>query len=347
MKQLIECVPNVSEGRDPSKIRTLAQVIESVSGVQLLHTDSGVAANRTVFTFVGEPEPVVEAAFLLIEKAAELIDMRQQTGEHPRLGATDVCPLIPLANIEMDEVVSYAHKLGERVGNALGIAGYYYEYACTQENRRNLAACRAGQYEGIAQKLTDTAWKPDFGPTTHTARLKQTGMIAIAARNFLIAYNINLNTRAADTANAIAGELRESGRKERKAKDAQATTTTDIHRVPGLLKSVKAIGWYIEEYGIAQVSLNLTNISITPMHIAFEAAKKLAQKHGVRVTGSELIGLVPLQPMLQAGAFYLQQQQRSTAVSEKETVQVAIDALGLDQLAPFNPNERIIEYKMK
>lgn len=351
MKQLIECVPNISEGRDHAKINAIASVVETVQGVQLLNIDSGAAANRTVITFVGEPEPVIEAAFLLIKKAAELIDMSQQSGEHPRSGATDVCPLIPIANISMDEVVLYAHKLGERVGKELAISGYYYEFACTEEKRRNLASCRAGEYEGLPKKLADPAWKPDFGPTEYNNRIKQAGITAISARNFLIAYNINLNTTSVKTANSIAFDLRESGRVLRKGSSATGEIVLDAAGKPvrqkGALKAVKAIGWYIEEYGIAQVSLNLTNISITPMHIAFDTAKKIAEERGVRVTGSELIGLVPLQAMLEAGTYFLRKQQHSVAVSESELVETAIKSLGLDDLAPFDANERIIEYKMR
>lgn len=351
MKQLIECVPNISEGRDHDKINAIASVVETVEGVKLLNVDPGGATNRTVITFVGEPEPVIEAAFLLIEKAAELIDMSKQTGEHPRFGATDVCPLIPIANISMDEVVPYAHKLGKRVGEELGIAGYFYENACTEEKRRNLATCRAGEYEGLPKKLVDPEWKPDFGPAEFNDRVKGSGVTAISARDFLVAYNINLNTTSVRRANSVAFDLRENGRVKRKGNPITGEIVTDENgepmREPGALKAVKGIGWFIEEYGIAQVSLNLTNITITSMHEAFDTACEKANSRGIRVTGSELVGLVPLQAMLDAGKYFLRKQNRSVGVSESELVKIAIKSLGLDDLTPFDPNERIIEYKMK
>lgn len=351
MKQLIECVPNISEGRDKAKINAIASVVETIEGVKLLNVDRGAATNRTVITFIGEPEPVIEAAFLLIKKAAELIDMSKQTGEHPRFGATDVCPLIPIANITMDEVVSYAHKLGERVGKELAISGYFYENACTEERRRNLASCRAGEYEGLRNKFADPEWTPDFGPVEYNDRVKYAGVTAISARNFLVAYNINLNTTSIKKANSIAFDLREIGRVKRKGNSITGEIVTDENGRPirkkGALKAVKGIGWHIEEYGIAQVSLNLTNINITPMHVAFDTACQLATKRGVRVTGSELIGLVPLQTMLDAGRFFLRKQNRSVSVSESELIKVAIRSLGLDDLAPFDANERILEYKMR
>ncbi|MGB0918448.1 MAG: glutamate formimidoyltransferase, partial [Flavobacteriales bacterium] len=351
MKQLIECVPNISEGRDTDKINTIASVVETVEGVKLLNVDPGAATNRTVITFVGEPEPVIEAAFLLIKKAAELIDMSKQTGEHPRFGATDVCPMIPIANITMDEVVPYAHKLGERVGKELGIAGYFYENACKEEKRRNLATCRAGEYEGLPKKLVDPEWKPDFGPAEFNDRIKGSGVTAISARDFLVAYNVNLNTTSVRRANSVAFDLRENGRTKRKGNPITGEIVKDADgnpmRVPGALKAVKGIGWYIEEYGIAQISLNLTNISITSMHVAFDTACQKATARGIRVTGSELVGLVPLQAMLDAGKFFLRKQNRSVGVSESELIKIAIKSLGLDDLAPFDANERIIEYKMR
>lgn len=351
MKQLIECVPNISEGRDKAKIKSIADVVETVEGVKLLNVDPGAATNRTVITFVGEPEPVIEAAFRLIKKAAELIDMSKHTGEHPRFGATDVCPLIPIANISMDEVVPYAHRLGKRVGEELGIAGYYYENACSEEKRRNLANCRAGEYEGLPKKMADPSWKPDFGPSTFNDRIKTTGVTAISARDFLVAYNINLNTTSVRRANSTAFDLRENGRVLRKGDPITGEIILDENGEPkrekGALKAVKGIGWYIEEYGIAQVSLNLTNISITSMHEAFDTACTKANERGLRVTGSELIGLVPLKAMLEAGKYFLRKQQRSAGVSESELIKIAIKSLGLDDLAPFDPNERIIEYKMR
>jgi glutamate formiminotransferase/formiminotetrahydrofolate cyclodeaminase len=348
MKQLIECVPNISEGRDLVKINAIANVVTTVEGIKLLNVDPGAATNRTVVTFVGEPEAVIEAAFLLIKKAAELIDMSKHQGEHPRFGATDVCPLIPIANINMEDVVPYAHKLGARVGKELNIPGYFYEYACTEEKRRNLASCRAGEYEGLPKKLTDPAWKPDFGPATFTDSVKSTGAIAISARDFLIAYNINLNTTSVRRANSLAFDLRENGRVLREGDPVTGKEVKDADgnpvREPGALKAVKGIGWFIEEYGIAQVSLNLTNITVTPMHVAFDTACNKAWERGLRVTGSELVGLVPLEAMLDAGRFFLKKQQRSMGVSESELIKIAIRSLGLDELTPFDPKQRIIEY---
>jgi glutamate formiminotransferase / formiminotetrahydrofolate cyclodeaminase len=348
MKQLIECVPNISEGRDHAKIKAIADVVTTVEGVKLLNVDPGAATNRTVITFVGEPEQVIEAAFLLIKKAAELIDMSRHTGEHPRFGATDVCPLIPIANISMDEVVPFAQKLGERVGRELVIPGYFYEYACTEDKRRNLANCRAGEYEGLPKKLTDPAWRPDFGPAEFNESVKNSGAIAISARDFLIAYNINLNTTSVRRANSLAFDLRENGRVLREGNPVTGREVKDAEgnpvRIAGALKAVKGIGWFIEEYGIAQVSLNLTNIRQTPMHVAFDTACEKARDRGMRVTGSELVGLVPLQAMLDAGRFFLRKQQRSVGVSESELIKIAIRSLGLDELSPFNPKERIIEY---
>lgn len=349
-KQLIECVPNISEGRDLQKIHAIANVVKTVDGVKLLDVDPGKATNRTVITFVGEPENVIEAAFLLIKKASELIDMSKQTGEHPRFGATDVCPLIPLSNITMEETVAYAHKLGERVGKELEISGYFYENAASVENRRNLANVRAGEYEGLREKLADKNWIPDFGPSSYTSKTALNGVTAISARDFLIAYNINLNTTSTRRANAIAFDIREAGRIKREGNPITGKKVLDTSgnpvRIPGKLKAVKGIGWYIEEYGIAQISYNLTNISITSMHQAFDETVKAATKRGLRVTGSELVGLVPLQAMLDAADFFLKKQQRSLGVSEDEKIKIAIKSLGLDDLKPFNPNERIIEYVM-
>ncbi|MGB2224973.1 MAG: glutamate formimidoyltransferase [Polaribacter sp.] len=349
-KQLIECVPNISEGRDLQKIHTIANVVKTIDGVKLLDVDPGKATNRTVITFVGEPENVIEAAFLLIKKASELIDMSKQTGEHPRFGATDVCPLIPLSNITMEETVVYAHKLGERVGKELEISGYFYENAASAENRRNLANVRAGEYEGLREKLADKNWMPDFGPSSYTSKTALNGVTAISARDFLIAYNINLNTTSTRRANAIAFDIREAGRIKREGNPITGKKVLDTNgnpvRIPGKLKAVKGIGWYIEEYGIAQISYNLTNISITSMHRAFDETVKAATKRGLRVTGSELVGLVPLQAMLDAADFFLKKQERSLGVSEDEKIKIAIKSLGLDDLKPFNPNERVIEYVM-
>jgi glutamate formiminotransferase/formiminotetrahydrofolate cyclodeaminase len=349
-QQIIECVPNISEGRDLKKINTIAHVVTEVEGIKLLDIDPGKATNRTVITFVGEPAQVIEAAFRLIKKASELIDMSKQTGEHPRFGATDVCPLIPIANISMDETANYAHLLGKRVGEELGISGYYYENAATKEDRKNLATVRSGEYEGLENKLSDTNWTPDFGPAIYNTNTKSTGVTAISARDFLIAYNVNLNSTSTRRANAIAFDIREAGRVKREGNPVTGKKVLDANgepvRIPGKLKAVKGIGWYIEEYGIAQISYNLTNISITSMHEAFDETLKAADKRGIRVTGSELVGLVPLQAMLDAADYFLLKQERSLGISEADKINIAIKSLGLDDLKPFNPKERIIEYVM-
>ncbi len=349
-RQIIECVPNISEGADIAKINEIAHVVKEVEGVQLLDIDPGKATNRTVITFVGEPQQVINAAFLLIKKASELIDMSKHSGEHPRFGATDVCPLIPIANISMDEVAEYAHQLGKRVGDELGISGYFYENAATKEERRNLATVRAGEYEGLEKKLSKDNWQPDFGPTAYNEQVKKSGVTAISARDFLIAYNINLNSTSTRRANAIAFDIREAGRIKRDGNPITGKKVLDENgdpvRIPGKLKAVKGIGWYIEEYGIAQISYNLTNISITSMHQAFDETVKAADARGLRVTGSELVGLVPLQAMLDAADYFLVKQQRSLGISESEKIKIAIKSLGLDDLKPFNPQERIIEYVM-
>ena len=349
-QQLIECVPNISEGRDLKKINTIANVVTEVEGVKLLDIDPGKATNRTVITFVGEPSQVIEAAFKLIKKASELIDMSKQSGEHPRFGATDVCPLVPIANISMEETANYAHLLGKRVGEELEISGYYYENAATKDDRRNLATVRSGEYEGLENKLADINWKPDFGPTTYSTKTKNTGVTAISARDFLVAYNINLNSTSTRRANAIAFDIREAGRVKREGNPITGKKVVDANgepiRIPGKLKAVKGIGWYIEEYGIAQISYNLTNISITSMHEAFDETSKAAETRGIRVTGSELVGLVPLKAMLDAADYFLLKQKRSLGISEADKIKIAIKSLGLDDLKPFNPEERIIEYVM-
>jgi len=349
-KQLIECVPNISEGRDSIKIKAIASVVETIEGVKLLDIDPGKATNRTVITFVGEPENVIEAAFLLIKKAQELIDMSNHSGEHPRFGATDVCPLVPISGITLEETAVFAHKLGERVGKELGIPGYFYEKAAKEEKRKNLASCRSGEYEGLKEKLVNPNWKPDFGPAAFNASVKKSGAIAISARDFLIAYNVNLNTTSTRRANAIAFDIREAGRVQyehgvsgKKVLDANGEPA----RIPGKLKAVKGIGWYIEEYGIAQISYNLTNINITSMHVAFDETVKAATERGLRVTGSELIGLIPLKAMLDAGDFFLRKQERSLGISEAEKIKIAVKSLGLDDLKPFNPKEKIIEYLLE
>jgi len=347
-KQLIECVPNFSEGRNHHIIKQITDQIEKIKEVKLLNVDPGKATNRTVVTFVGDPESVIEAAFRAIKKASEIIDMRNHHGEHPRMGATDVCPLVPISNISMEDVVEYAHRLGYRVGEELGIPGYYYEYAAKTPERKNLAYCRTGEYEGLKKRLSDPKWEPDFGPVRFNAK---TGATAIGARDFLIAYNINLNTTSTRRANAIAFDIREKGRVKRQGDPLTGEKVMDEQGnpvfIPGSLKHVKGIGWYIEEYGIAQISLNLTNINETPIHIAFEEAVRKAEEHGIRVTGSELVGLVPLNAMLDAGKYFLIKQRRSLGIPEEEIIKIAIKSLGLNDLSPFNPNERIIEYMLE
>ncbi|MCC7331068.1 MAG: glutamate formimidoyltransferase [Flavobacteriales bacterium] len=347
-KQLIECVPNISEGRDTAKISAITEVVEKIEGIKLLDVDPGKATNRTVITFVGEPKKVVEAAFQLIKKASELIDMSKHSGEHPRFGATDVCPLIPISGITMEETAKYAHLLAERVGNELQIPVYCYENAATEPKRKNLANCRAGEYEGLKEKLNNPDWKPDYGPNKFNEKVQQSGATAISARDFLIAYNVNLNTTSTRRANAIAFDIREAGRvkTDEKGKNILDENGEPI-RIAGKLKAIKGIGWYIEEYGIAQISYNLTNISITPMHIAFDESDKAANLRGLRVTGSELIGLIPLKAMLDAADYYLIKQQRSLGCSESEKIKIAIKSLGLDELKPFNPREKIIEYVLE
>jgi glutamate formiminotransferase / formiminotetrahydrofolate cyclodeaminase len=348
MKQLIECVPNFSEGRDMTIIKQITDQIIGVEGVRLLDVDPGAATNRTVVTFVGEPGPVSEAAFRAIRKASELIDMSKHHGAHPRFGATDVCPFIPISNITMDETIAYVRKLGERVGNELAIPVYCYENAAFEEKRKNLASCRAGEYEGLPKKLENPEWKPDFGPVKFNAF---SGAIAIGARDFLVAYNVNLNTTSVRRANAVAFDIREKGRPVREGNQVTGKILKDEDgnpvTIPGSLKACKAIGWFIEEYGIAQVSINLTNIGITPVHVAFEEASKKAAERGIRVTGSELVGLVPLQSLIDAGKYFLKKQSRSVGISEDEIIKIAVKSLGLDDLKPFNPEEKVIEYLLR
>ena len=350
MRQLIECVPNFSEGCDMGVIKQITDVIETVDGVKLLNVDPGKATNRTVVTFVGTPEEVIDAAFLAIKKASELIDMSKHSGEHPRMGATDVCPLVPIANIEMDEVVKYAHKLGERVGRELGIPGYFYENAASSEERRNLAVVRKGEYEALKAKLVDPQWKPDFGPAEFV-KAANTGATAISARDFLIAYNVNLNTTSTRRANAVAYDIREKGRIKREGETLSGAIVKDANGntlwTPGTLKHVKAIGWYIEEYGVTQVTMNITNITDTPLHLAFDETAKAADARGIRATGSELVGLVPKSALLDAGKFFLRKQNRSTGIHESEIIKIAIKSMGLDELGPFDPKDRIIEYMLE
>ena len=346
MKQLIECVPNFSEGRDPAVIKLITDAIEAVEGVKLLDVDPGAATNRTVVTFVGEPKAVTEAAFQAIRKACEVIDMSRHTGEHPRMGATDVCPLIPIANISMEETAEWARRLGERVGRELDLPIYLYEAAASRPERQNLAVIRAGEYEGLPEKMVHPDWKPDFGPAKFNAK---SGATVIGARDFLIAYNLNLNTTSVRRANAVAFDVRENGRvlndpdTGKPMKDASGEPL----RKPGTLKGVKAIGWYIEEYGIAQISMNITDIRATPLHLAFEECRQCADRRGMRVTGSELVGLVPLGVMLDAGRYFLKKQQRSVGVSEAELLKIAVKSMGLDELAPFDLQQKIIEYNLE
>ena len=348
MKQIIECVPNFSEGRDMAVIQQITDQIKTVEGVRLLDVDPGAATNRTVVTIAGEPEQVIEAAFRAVKKAMEVIDMSKHSGAHPRFGATDVCPLVPIANITMEETVKYAHLLGERIGKELGIPVYCYEEAARIPERRNLAYCRSGEYEGLSQKLSDPAWRPDFGPAQF---LPKTGAVAVGARDFLVAYNVNLNTTSTRRANAVAFDIREKGRPMREGNPVTGKIVKDEKgnpvNIPGSLKACKAIGWFIEEYGIAQVSINLTNISITPVHVAFEEACKKAQERGMRVTGSEIVGLAPLKVFTDAGKYFLKKQNRSVGVSEAELIRIAVKSMGLDDLKPFNPEEKIIEYVLQ
>jgi len=348
MNKIIECVPNFSEGRDEAKIKEITNAIESVEGIKLLDVDAGNATNRTVVTFVGEPTLVIEAAFQGIKKAAEVIDMSKHSGEHPRFGATDVCPLIPVANISMDEVVDYARKLAERVGKELEIPVFCYEFAAFNEERKSLANCRSGEYEALKERISSEKWKPDFGPSRWSEKVAESGATAIGARNFLVAYNINLNTTSTRRANAIAFDVREAGRLKREGDKLTGKIITNENgepiRIPGTLKKTRAIGWYIEEYGIAQISINLTDINVTPIHVAFDEVSEKARQRGIRVTGSELVGLVPLQAMLYAGEYFLRKQQRSTGISDEEIIKIAVKSLGLDELGPFDPKKKIIEY---
>ena len=348
MQALIECVPNFSEGRNPETIRQICAAIDSVEGIRLLNVDPGKDTNRSVVTFAGPPELVIEAAFRGISKAAELIDMQKHIGEHPRMGATDVCPLIPLSGISMEETAEYARKLAKRVGESLNIPVYLYEAAALDKDRTNLSDIRSGEYEGFFEKIKNPQWKPDFGPSQMN---EKAGATVIGARDFLVAYNINLNTTSVRRANSIAFDVREKGRIMRENDAITGKIIKDdkgepIYK-PGSLKKVKAMGWYIEEYGIAQISMNLTDIKETPVHKAFDEVCKKAEARGIRVTGSELIGLIPLKCLIDAGKHYLKKQRRSTGIPEKELIKIAIKSLGLDDLTPFEPEKRIIEYVLK
>lgn len=335
-KKIIECVPNFSEGRDMGVIKQITDTIESVQGVKLLNVDPGKDTNRTVVTFIGDPESVADAAFRAVKRASEVIDMSKHYGEHPRMGATDVCPFVPVSGITMEEAVIIARKVAKRIGTELKIPVYCYENAAFEEKRRNLANCRSGEYEGLKMKLSDPSWKPDFGPVIFNER---SGATAVGARDFLVAFNVNLNTTSTRRANAIALDVREKGRNVRNEKGEYIS-------IPGTLKSVKAIGWYIEEYGIAQVSMNLTNILVTPVHIAFDEVCRKADAHGVRVTGSELVGLIPLKALLDAGRYFLEKQQWSTEVSDDELIKIAVRSMGLNDFQVFKPEKKIIEYVM-
>ena len=347
-QQLIECVPNFSEGVNLNIIKQITDTIEQVEGVRLLNVDPGKATNRTVVTFVGHPKAVIDAAFLAIKKASELIDMTKHKGEHPRMGATDVCPLIPISGITMEETAKYAQQLAKRVGEELNIPTYLYEHAQPKAERKNLSIIRNGEYEGFFKKIKLPEWKPDFGPSEFPAHC---GATVIGARDFLVAYNINLNTTSVRRANAIAFDVRETGRVKREGNPVTGKIVNDEKGnpvyIPGKLKAVKAIGWFIEEYGVAQISMNLVNTQITPVHIAFDEVCKSAEERGIRVTGSELVGLIPLQSLTEAGKYFLKKQKRSIGVSEKELIKIAIKSLGLDELGPFKPEERIIEYILR
>ncbi len=339
MDKIVECVPNFSEGRDMKVIEEIVNAIKEVENVYVLDVDPGKATNRTVVTFVGTPEAVKEAAFRGIKKAAELIDMRYHHGEHPRMGATDVCPFVPVKGVTMEDCVRIAEEVGKRVGEELGIPVYLYEYAAKEDYRRNLADIRAGEYEGLPEKLKDEKWKPDFGPAEWNENIAKTGATVIGARDFLIAYNVNLNTKDKELANKIAKVIREKGYKKKE--------NGSKVQVPGKLKYVKAIGWYIDEYERAQISINLTNFHKTPLWKVFETCEDEARELGLRVTGSEIVGLVPLEAMLDVGRHFLRKMEKSDAVPEKDIVQEAILSLGLNDVAPFDPSEKIIEYKIE
>ncbi|GAB6982118.1 glutamate formimidoyltransferase [Prevotella dentasini] len=350
-KQIIECVPNFSEGRNKEVIKQITDEVERVKGVKLLDVDPGEATNRTVVTFVGEPQVVVEAAFQCVKKAAQLIDMRQHHGAHPRMGATDVCPLIPVAGITLEECAKLARQLAERIATELKVPCYCYEAAARTPERKNLAICRKGEYEGLPERMTVEKEAPDFGARAWDEGVARTGCTAVGARDFLIATNFNLNTTSTRRANAIAFDVREKGRPQREGgspvgkpmKDANGKTIM----IPGTLKSTKAIGWYIDEYEIAQVSMNITDINVTPLHVAFDEVCRCAQNRGVRVTGTEIVGLIPKRTLIEAGKYFLKKQNRSTGIPEDDILKIAIKSMGLDDLKPFNPREKVIEYLLE
>ena len=348
MKRLIECVPNFSEGRDMSVIQRITDAVEAVDGVKLLDVDPGAATNRTVVTFAGEPEDVIEAAVVAGKMAAELIDMSKHTGEHTRFGCMDVCPLVPISGVSMEECAEYARTLAKRLGDEAGLTIYCYESAALTEERQNLAVVRAGEYEGLKERLSKPEWAPDFGPAAFNAK---SGATAVSARDFLVAYNVNLNTTSTRRANAIAFDVREKGRKKREGCPLTGPVVKDEDGnevwVPGALECVKGIGWFIEEYGVAQISMNLTNVSVTPTHVAFDTCVEKAQARGIRVTGSEIVGLIPLEAVLDAGRYFLRKQKRSTGVSDGDLIHIAVKSMGLDELAPFDPDKKIIEYVLR
>src|SRR5919108_4126091 len=347
MSKLIECVPNFSEGRDQNVIRQITDAIESVDGVSLLDVDPGASTNRTVVTFVASPDATVEAAFRATRKAAELIDMRKHNGAHPRMGATDVCPFIPVSNVSWEEAIECANKLGRRVGEELGIPVYLYEKAARDKSRSNLAVIRGGEYEGFAEKIKKPEWKPDFGP----AKIGSAGATVIGAREFLVAYNVNLNTKSVRRANSVAFDVREQGRTKTVDGTPSGKPVLDANgepvRIPGMLKHVKAIGWFVKEYGIAQVSMNLTNITETPLHVAFDACVESAHERGMRVTGSEIVGMVPKKCLTDAGRHFLRKQKWSEGASEEELIDIAVRSMGLSELRPFDPKEKVIELKIE
>lgn len=351
MERILECVPNFSEGRNREVIRQIAHEIESVEGVSLLHVDPGEAANRTVVTFVGEAEAVVEAAFRGVKKAVQVIDMRQHHGTHPRIGATDVLPLIPVSGITLEECAQLARGLARRIADELLIPTYCYEAAAFKSERKNLAVCRAGEYEGLAAKLTTEGREPDFGARPMDEVIARSGATVVGARDFLIAVNFNLNTTSTRIANAIAFDVREKGRPLREGNPVTGRIVTDSEgkpvMKPGTLKATKALGWFIDEYGIAQVSMNLTNLAVTPLHVAFDEVCRAAQARGVQVTGTEIVGLVPKQTLIDAGRYYLEKQQQSTNIPEGEIIHMAVKSMRLDDLCPFNPREKVIEFLME
>ena len=348
MQKLIECVPNFSEGRDQNVIRQITDVIASVDSVSLLDVDPGASTNRTVVTLVGNPDAAVEAAFRAIKKATELIDMRKHKGAHPRMGATDVCPFIPVSNVSWEEAIACANRLGKRIGDELKIPVYLYEKAAKNKSRSNLSVIRTGEYEGFFEKIKQPEWKPDFGPDVFNER---SGATVIGVRDFLVAYNVNLNTRSARRANSVAFDVREQGRVKTADGTPSGKPVLDASgepiRIPGMLKHVKAIGWFVKEYGIAQVSMNLTNIEETPLHAVFDACCESAARRGLRVTGSEIVGMVPKKCLVDAGRYFLRKQQWSEGASEEELIDVAIRSMGLSELKPFDPKEKVIEFKIE